>query len=92
MVTVRIKFFNLQETSETPTPNDKHENFITTDIEAAECIPTKPRVKCRVHWESIVVREKQNNMKKAFLLNKRNLTNANVYKYEKDPRKLTHTK
>ena len=30
----------------------------------AEWIPTKPKAKCRVSWESIAVREKQDNMKK----------------------------
>ena len=41
MVTVRN---SLQEISETHTPNDEYENFITTHMEAAaECILTKPR-------------------------------------------------
>ena len=47
MVTVRIKFDTLQETSERYTSNDKYENFVTTHIEATtKCIPTKPRAKC----------------------------------------------
>ena len=35
----------LQEISETPTPNDKYENFANADLEAsaAECIITKQR-------------------------------------------------
>ena len=46
-------------------------------IEAtAECITTKTRAKCRVPLESIAVREKQDNMKKESLLNKRNSTNT----------------
>ena len=36
---------------------------------AAKCIPTKPRVKCKVPWEAIAVREKQDNMKKVPLIN-----------------------
>ena len=38
-------------------PYDEYDNFVTTHIEAtAECILSKPRVKCRVSWESIVLR------------------------------------
>ena len=79
MVNVRNKFDTLQETSERYTLNDEYENFITTRIEAAvECIPTKPRAKCRVLWESIADRRKEDDMKKASLLDKRNPTNANM--------------
>ena len=46
MLTLRNKFDAHQEISETPTPNDKYENFINTHLEAAaECIPTKLRAK-----------------------------------------------
>ena len=46
MVTVRNKFDSLQEISETYTPNDEYENFITAHVEAAaECIPIKPKAK-----------------------------------------------
>ena len=42
MVTQRNKFNALQEMSETPTANDKYENFINAHSEtAAECILTK---------------------------------------------------
>ena len=42
------KFDALQEISETPTPNDEYENFVNVHMEsAAECIPTKLRVKHR---------------------------------------------
>ena len=41
--------------SERHYPTDEYENFITTHLQAfAECIPTKPRAKCRVRWESKV--------------------------------------
>ena len=54
MVTVRNKFNNFQEISETHTPNNEYKNFVTPNREAtAECIPTKPRAKCRVSWESV---------------------------------------
>ena len=55
MVLKRNKFDILQEISETYTPNDECEHFVTAHIEATEeCIPTKPRAKCRVPWELIV--------------------------------------
>ena len=54
MVIVKTKFDTLQETSERHTLSDEDEIFVTTHMEAvAECIPTKPRVKCRVPWESL---------------------------------------
>ena len=58
MITVRNKFDTLQEISERHAPNDEYENFVTAHLEAAECIPTKPRVKCKTPWESLVVRKK----------------------------------
>ena len=58
-IVVRNKFDTLQETIERHTANDEYENFITTHIEAtAECIPIKPRTRCRVPWESIAFRKK----------------------------------
>ena len=58
MIAVRNKFDNLQEASETLTPNSEYENFINTHMEAAaECIPTKPRAKHRVPWETLVIRK-----------------------------------
>ena len=51
--TVRNKFDTLQETSETLTPTDEYENFVTAHREvAAKCIPTKTRAK----WESVAIR------------------------------------
>ena len=59
---------------------------------AAECIPRKPRAKCRIPWESLVLKKKKDNMKIASLLNKRNLTNANIQKLKKVLRELTYKK
>ena len=70
MVSVRSNFDHLQETTERHTPNDEYENFVSAHREAAEWLPTKPRAKCRVLWESIAVREKRDSMKKASLSNK----------------------
>ena len=66
----------LHEISKTYTSNDEYKNFITADKAAAKCISTKPRAKCKVPWETIAIREKWYNMKKASLLNERNPTNA----------------
>ena len=74
MKTVRNKFDTLQETSERHTPNDEYKNFVTANIEAAaKCIPAKPRGQGWVTWESIAVREKQDNINKVSLLNKKKL-------------------
>ena len=59
-VNVGNKFDNLQETSESYTSNDECEKFVTPYIEAAaESLPSKPKVKWRVLWESITVRENE---------------------------------
>ena len=60
ILTQRNKFDALQEISETLTPNDKYENFVNAHFEvAAECIPTKQRVKPTVAWATLAVRKKQ---------------------------------
>ena len=57
------KFVALQEISETPTTNDKYENFINAHLEvAAECIPTKQRAKPRVSWETLAVKKKRSDV------------------------------
>ena len=58
---------------------------------AAECIPTKPRAKCKVPWKTLTVRKKCDNMKTAPLCNKRNPTNANIQKL-KAQKELTQDK
>ena len=58
MLTQRNKFDALQKISETPTPNDKYENFVNAHLEVtAECIPTKQRAKPRIPWETLAVRK-----------------------------------
>ena len=82
MIIVRKKFGTLQETTESHSQNDEYENFVTTYREAAaECTPIKPRAKCRVPLKPIAVRKKWNNMRKTYLLNKRNPTRTNIYIY-----------
>ena len=64
-VTVKNKFDTLQETSERHPLNDEYEKFITAYIEeAAKCILSKPRARCKVPWKSIAVRENWDYMKK----------------------------
>ena len=73
--------------------NDKYENFVTAHIEpAAECIPNNSRTKYRVPKESTAVREKQDKMKIASLLNKRNSKNANIQKLNEHQKELIYTK
>ena len=57
---------------------------------AAEFIPIKPRTKCKVPWESLVVRKKRDNVKTPSLYDKRNLTNANAQKLKKAQKELAN--
>ena len=60
------RFETLQEKTEKGTPNDEYEHFINAHVEAAaKCIPTKPRTKYRVPWETFEVREKRAHEKTA---------------------------
>ena len=63
---LRNRFETLQEKTEKDTPNDEYENFVNAHLEAAEkCIPTKPRTKHRIPWETLAVREKRAHVKTA---------------------------
>ena len=54
---LRNRFETLQEKTEKGTPNDEYENFVNAHLEAAvKYIPTKPRGKYRVPWETLAVR------------------------------------
>ena len=63
---LRKRFETLEEKTEEGTPNDEYENFVEAHLEAAsKCIPTKPRTKYRVPWETLAVREKRALVKTA---------------------------
>ena len=63
---LRNRFETLQEKTEKGTSNDEYENFVNAHLEAAaNCIPTKPRTKYRVPWETLAVREKRAHGKTA---------------------------
>ena len=79
--TLRKKFDANQEISETTAPNDKYENFVNAHLEAVvECMPTKPRAKPRVLWETLAVRKKRADVKTASKCNRRNPININAQK------------
>ena len=81
---LRYRFETLQEKTEKGTPNDEYENFVEAHIEAAsKCIPTKPRTKYRVPWETLAVREKRALVKTASKSYRKNPTNTNARKLEK---------
>ena len=81
---LRNRFETLQEMTEKVTPNDEYENFVEAHLEAAsKCIPTKPRTKYRVPWETSEVREKRALVKTASKIYRKNPTNANARKLEK---------
>ena len=79
---LRNRFETLQEKTEKP--NYEYENFVEAHQEAAsKCIPTKPRTKYRVTWETSEVREKRALVKTASKSYRKNPTNTNAPKLEK---------
>ena len=63
---LRNRFETLQEKTEKGTPNDEYENFVNGHLKAAaKYIPTKPRTKYRVLWETLEVKEKHTHVKTA---------------------------
>ena len=87
---LRNRFEALQEKAEIGTPNDEYENFVEAHLEAAEkCIPTKPRTKYRVPWETLAAREKRALVKTASKSYQKNPTNTNAQKLEKAQHQLT---
>ena len=84
VVELRNRFETLQEKTEKGTPNDEYENFVNTHLEAAaKCIPTKPRTKYRVPWETLAVKEKLAHVKTASKSYRKNQTNTNALKLKK---------
>ena len=81
---LRNRFEKLQEKTEKGTPNAKYENFVNAHLEAAaNCIPTKPRTKYRVPWETLAVREKRADLKTASKCYRKNTTNTNALKLKR---------
>ena len=81
---LRNRFETLQEKTEKVTPNDEYENFVEAHLEvASKSIPTKPRTKYRVPWETSEVREKRALLKTASKSYRKNPTNTNARKLEK---------
>ena len=74
-------FETLQEKTEKGTPNVEYENFVNAHFNAvAKRIPTKPRNKYRVLWETLAVREKRAHVKTASKSYRKNPTNTNTLK------------
>ena len=81
---LKNRFEALQEKIEKSTPNHEYENFVNAHLgAAAKCIPTKPRTKYRVPWETLVVREKRAKVKTASKSYWKNPTNTNARKLKK---------
>ena len=81
VVEMRNTFETLQEKTEKGTPNDEYENFVNAHLEATEkCIPTKPKTKYRVPWETLTMREKCALVKTASKSYQKNPTNTNAWK------------
>ena len=81
---LRNRFKTLQVKTEKGTPNEEYENFVNTHLKAAaKCIPTKPKTKYRVPWETLAVRKKRAHMKTASKSFRKNQTNTNALKLKK---------
>ena len=81
---LRNRYETLQEKTEKGTPNDEYENFVNAHlVAAAKCIPTKPRTKYRVPWETLAIREKRAHVKTASKSYRKNPTNTNPIKLKK---------
>ena len=86
---LRNRFETLQENTEKGTPNDEYEKFVEAHLEAAsKCIPKKPRTKYRVPWKTSAVREKRALVKTASKRYRKNTTNTNARKLEKEQYQL----
>ena len=93
-VKVKNRFEALYQLEEKHSVNDLYTTMIKAQMDAAEkCIPKKKRVKKRVPWEKELVKDKRNELKKAYLKNKRlpNSDNANYLKQRKRNFKLHMT-
>ena len=89
VVALRNKFDALQEKTGIRTPNYEYENFVNIHLEAAaKYIPTKPRTKSRVPWETLAVREKRAGVKMASKCKRKNPTNTNALKLIKAQNEL----
>ena len=87
---LRNRFETFQEKIEIRTPNDEYENFVSAHLEAAvKCIPTKPRTKYRVPWETLAVREKRAHVKTATKNYRKDPTNTNAIKLKNSQYQLT---
>ena len=81
VVELRNRFETLQEKAEKGTPDEEYESFVNAYREAAaKCIPTKPRTKHRVPWETLAVREKRQHVKTASKSYRKIPTNTNARK------------
>ena len=86
---LRNRFETLQEKTKKGTPNDEYENFVNAHFEeAANCIPTKPKTKYRVTWETLAVTEKRADVKTASKSYRKNPTNTNALKLKKAQNEL----
>ena len=88
---LRNKFDALQDILETPSPNDKYENFVNAHLDLASgCKPSKQRTKHRLNWESLAVRKKRANLKTTSKCNWRSPNNINALELKKAQRELTY--
>ena len=81
---MRNRFETLREKTEKGTPSDEYQNLVNAHLEtAAKCIPTKPRTKYRVPWETLEVREKRELVKTSSKSYRKNPTITDARKLKK---------
>ena len=86
---LRNRFEAPREKTKKGTPNDEYENIVNAHLEAAvDFIPTKPRTKYRVPWETLAVREKPADVKTASKCYRKNPTNTIALKLKKAQNEL----
>ena len=89
VIELRKRFETVQEKTEKGTLNDEYGNFVNAHLEAAGmCIPTKPRTKYRVPWETLAVREKRADVNTASKNYKKNPTNTYALNLKKAQNEL----
>ena len=77
-VTIGKKIDTLLEVFEKITPDDEYENYANAHMKAtAECIPTKPKAKHRIPWETLAVRKNEIKWKQhSYVIKETQLTNT----------------
>ena len=90
IITVKNRFESLQHEADDNIPNATYESFVTAHSDTAEaCIPLKPKRKRRVPWETTVVTEKREHLKKLAKTRNTYPTKSNIAAFKHAQKRLT---